>query len=198
MDDFYPGPMEVRQMGLGARSSGFDDSNARFDDRSVNRVRNIGLILGQSSPAPWVRGRAHEQGQSFRISVIDGLPQRWLPGHRRDGYWNLTGGSRMRIGPPSSASSFQLWGRRLSIQDLALVEAGCDPCDGMREKRMAARTNDLHLGVTVLPPGPRNSVCGRHHDRPPPSDALVWRSDQPVRHHSSSRPSSSRCPHRRR
>ncbi|NDV10756.1 helix-turn-helix domain-containing protein [Rhodococcus sp. IEGM 248] len=134
------------------------------------------------------------------MSVIDDLPQRSLSGSGRDGYWDLTslpGSEReagfeelvsathvdmaVRIDRASSAASFQAWGRRRPIHDLALVEAGCDPCDGMRGKRRAARTDDLFLGVTVLRRGRETLVLGDTTTEMRPGDAVVWRSDQPIR-----------------
>ena len=134
------------------------------------------------------------------MTVIEDIPQRLLPAPGADGYWDLTEvdaskreatfeeflstalvDMAVRIDPTWTAASFQSWARRRWIQDLALVEAGCDPCEGMRGKRRAARAADPYLGVTVLREGSETLIVGDTTMDMRPGDAVVWRSDQPIR-----------------
>ncbi|KRE46107.1 hypothetical protein ASG92_11855 [Arthrobacter sp. Soil736] len=134
------------------------------------------------------------------MTVIEDIPQRLLPAPGADGYWDLTevAASKreatfeeflstalvdmaVRIDPTWTAPSFQARARRRWIQDLALVEAACDPCQGMRGKRRAAQTEDAYLGVTVLREGSETLVVGDATFDMRPGDAVVWRSDQPIR-----------------
>ena len=134
------------------------------------------------------------------MTVVEDIPQRLLPAPGADGYWDLTevAASKreatfeeflstalvdmaVRIDATWTAASFQSWARRRWIQDLALVEAGCDPCQGMRGKRRAARAADPYLGVTVLREGSETLVVGDATFDMRPGDAVVWRSDQPIR-----------------
>lgn len=134
------------------------------------------------------------------MTVIEDVPQRLLPAPGADGYWDLTevAASRreatfeeflsttlidmaVRIDPTWTAASFQARGRRRWIQDLALVEAACDPCQGMRGRRRAALTENAFLGVTVLRGGSETLVVGDATFDMRPGDAVAWRSDQPIR-----------------
>ena len=134
------------------------------------------------------------------MTVIEDIPQQLLPASDAADYWDLTEVAAsereatfeeflstalvdmaVRIDPTWTAASFRSWARRRWIQDLALVEAGCDPCQGMRGKRRAALTVDPYLGVTVLREGSETLVVGDATMDMRPGDAVVWRSDQPIR-----------------
>jgi AraC family transcriptional activator of tynA and feaB len=134
------------------------------------------------------------------MSVIDDLAARQPSGSGRADHWDLVGvpeaereaafeeavsamhvDMAVRIGSTSTAASFQARARRRWLQDLVLVEAGCGPCDGMRSRRRAARTDELYVGVTVLRRGRETLALGDTTTDLRPGDAVVWRSDQPIR-----------------
>jgi AraC family transcriptional regulator, positive regulator of tynA and feaB len=90
-------------------------------------------------------------------------------------------GMDVHLGPERPAASFRAWVRRRRIEDLVLVDVGCDPCSGIRGRRRAARAESLYLGVTIVRQGRETVIAGDATADLRPGNAVVWRSDQPVR-----------------
>ncbi|WP_405845179.1 helix-turn-helix domain-containing protein [Streptomyces sp. NBC_01518] len=90
-------------------------------------------------------------------------------------------GMSMRLSPDRPRAAFQAWVRRREIEDLLLVEAGSDPCSGMRGARRAARTSSLYLGVMVTRQGRETVLLDDVAADLRPGDVVVWRSDRRAR-----------------
>lgn len=76
---------------------------------------------------------------------------------------------------------FEAWIRRWWIDDLALVDCGCGPCSGTRQRRQLADTDGEFVVVLITRAGRETVSQGDTEAGLRPGDAVVWDSTKSAR-----------------
>src|SRR4051794_24175898 len=87
----------------------------------------------------------------------------------------------VQISPPEDERPFKAWVRRWWIDDLALVDCGCSPCSGARQRRQLADTDGEFVVVLIDRSGRETVSQGGAEAALRPGDAVVWNSTKPAR-----------------
>ena len=87
----------------------------------------------------------------------------------------------VQISPLEDDRPFEAWVRRWWIDDLALVDCGCSPCAGARQRRQLADTDGEFIVVLIDRSGRETVSQDGAEAALRPGDAVVWTSTRPAR-----------------
>lgn len=87
----------------------------------------------------------------------------------------------VRLAPDGPGHPFRATVRRQWIDDLALVDAECEPCSGSRSRAQVASTAADVVAVLITRSGRETVMQGGAQQEMRPGDALVWESHRAAR-----------------
>jgi AraC family transcriptional regulator, positive regulator of tynA and feaB len=126
-----------------------------------------------------------------KVAVVTRNGEFWTMGGPADaedpvGQWQETLSAThlpwaVQISPSEEERPFEAWVRRWWIDDLALVDCGCSPCSGTRQRRQLADTNGEFVVVLIDRSGRETVSQDGAEAALRPGDAVVWDSTRPAR-----------------